>query len=151
MDKWSFLATVLEDDGRISEAIATGAAWEIWMQVELMIACRRLGWSVARELPYPAPLERKRLDMMFSDGREKVALELKVESAQTSGDALMAKVEDDSHKLALYPQSPGLSRWLLVLGYSWPVRCAMEDLERQQPERVILRIRGGIAAMLWEI
>lgn len=29
MDKWSFLATVLEDDGRISEAIATGAAWEI--------------------------------------------------------------------------------------------------------------------------
>jgi hypothetical protein len=50
---------LISHEGRITDAISTGAQWEIWLQVEFLLwirdegSARREDWSAARELPYP--------------------------------------------------------------------------------------------------
>ncbi len=76
---------ILNDSERIAAAISTGAAWEIWMQVELVLILRAAGVQAAREVPYPPPNERLSLDVLAQDNDGRYAIELKVESANNSG------------------------------------------------------------------
>ena len=109
---------ILGDQAQIIQAISTGAAWEIWMQVELITLFRRAGVQAAREVPYPPPNENLRLDALAQDNQGRYAIELKVESANNAGAAVLASAQQDIVKISNYPAlNPG-ARWVVAIGYS---------------------------------
>jgi hypothetical protein len=110
---------ILRDAPRISGAIETGAAWEIWMQVELLLLLRQAGVHTARELPYPN--NKQKLDFLATDGQGSYAIELKVESA-TKAKGFMGLLEEDIKKIAGYPQQKPGYRWVVGICYSVKAR-----------------------------
>src|SRR5204862_6790555 len=94
-----FAGYVLSDEPRMVNAVGVGgAAWEIWMQVEMAVVLHASGLQVAREVPYPAPSPLK-LDALAGDAAGKYAIELKVESATSAGKAVLDGVVADRAKL----------------------------------------------------
>lgn len=117
---------ILNDSPRIVEAISSGAAWELWMQVEMLILFRQIGGtSASREIPYPAPNNRLTLDFGVQDAQGYYAIELKVESATNAGRALVQNVLTDVAKLRNYAGPVPLTRWAVAIGYSAEARNAM--------------------------
>jgi len=109
---------ILADQAQIIQAISTGAAWEIWMQVQLINLLQQAGAQAAREVPYPPPHDNLRLDVFAQDDQGRYAIELKVESADNAGAAVLASARQDIAKIANYPASNPGARWVVAIGYS---------------------------------
>ena len=138
---------VLNDSARIVEAIQTGAAWEIWMQVEFVLIMRGAGLQAAREVPYPSP-SRETLDLLARDAQGSYAIELKVESANNSGSAIINGINLDRAKIAHYPpQNPG-ARWVLGIGYSAGAMHAMQAFANNPANNAIYGNQGGIGVVV---
>lgn len=117
----TFANTVFSDGRRITGAITSGSAWEIWMQVELYLLLQGQGLQCAREVPYPAPQQRKALDLLAKDQNGFLAIELKVESAHNAATGLLNKVIQDAYKVQSFmPPQRGapIQRWAVGLAYS---------------------------------
>lgn len=130
------LGIILADSNRIKTAIETGAAWEIWMQVELAVLLRGVNMQVTREVPYPPPNNNQRLDTLAQDVAGCYAIELKVESATTGGNAgtMLKSIQNDIFKVNGYEVDVGvptdnnlLAKWVVVIFYSAWARNALEN------------------------
>lgn len=127
MTNQNLLDVILQYRHKIVEVIRTGAAWEIWMQIELMFLLRQVGgMNVAREVPYPSPYAALRLDLLANDKvGNTYPIELKVESANNAGRALLVNTKQDIVKIANYTQpNPGF-RAVVAIGYSREARNAL--------------------------
>lgn len=142
---------ILADDARIVEAIATGAAWEIWMQVELCILIRQSGRQAAREVPYPPPNQAQRLDTLAQDGQGQYAIELKVESAHNAGANIMNGVHQDIVKIANYPAPNPGERWVIGIGYSAHARNALQLFANAPLNHAIYNEQGGIGVLIVDV
>lgn len=111
----NLLNLVRANTGRIIDAISTGAAWEIWMQVELILMLRQNQMQVARELKYPD--SNNYLDARVADSQGAYAIELKVESATNSGSAILNAILADKVKIASY-NVVNTTKWVLGIAYS---------------------------------
>lgn len=146
------LATIISNDyQRIAEAISSGAAWEIWMQVEMIIIGRGNGYGCARELPYPAPNERWRLDLLMEDKAmgELYAIELKVESGtNTNGNIFVNAINGDLLKVSNYTGVPSARRWVTAIGYSAVSRQAFENYVTNNPLRAYTLSSNSINVLI---
>lgn len=139
---------VFGDSGRIVEAISTGAAWEVWMQVELILILRAAGLQAAREVPYPPPNGAWRLDCICQDNAGTYAIELKVESANNAGAQIVVGIAQDRVKLANYPaQNPG-ARWVLGIGYSVAAANAMQNFANNPGNNAIYAFHNGLGVLV---
>ncbi len=109
---------IFGDSPRVVEAISTGAGWEVWMQVELVLILRAAGLQAAREVHYPPPNAQLILDVIAQDSAGQYAIELKVESATNAGAGIINGINADRTKLALYPPPNPGARWVVGIGYS---------------------------------
>ena len=123
---------IFGDAVRIVDAIGTGSAWEVWMQVELVIILHAANIQAAREVPYPAPNQQLRLDVIAQDVAGRYAIELKVESATNAGAAIINSINLDRQKIALDPQPIPGARWVVGIGYSQVAVQAMNAFANNQ-------------------
>ncbi|MCL1036965.1 hypothetical protein L2725_06550 [Shewanella corallii] len=135
----------------IAETIETGAAWELWMQVEMVKILRAADKSVAREVAYPAPHDNWSLDFLAGDTQGQYAIELKVESATNAGTRLIASVASDITKLAYYPAPNPGARWVLAIGYSSAARQAMNGFADEDENHAIYHELDSIGVMVASI
>lgn len=139
---------IMNDAARIVTAITTGAAWEIWMQVELAILFRGANMQAAREVPYPPPNGTWRLDCLAQDAFGSYAIEMKVESATNAGAAIITAVNQDRVKIANYPaQVPG-ARWVVGIGYSMAAINAMNGFALVPANNAIFNHANGIGVLI---
>ncbi|MGC5703346.1 hypothetical protein J4P02_24410 [Pseudomonas sp. NFXW11] len=138
---------ILSDHPRIEAAISTGAAWELWFQVEFLMLLRAAKVSGAREVPYPAPNQALRLDILARHNLENYAIELKVESATNAGSKLLAETQKDILKLAKY-SDPVSARWAVALGYSAAAKQALQAFTGNNKDKVIYHQAGPMACMI---
>ncbi len=144
---------ILEDHQRIVGAITTGSAWEIWMQVELILILRAKNIYGAREVPYPSPHSGMRLDAILRDQNENYAIEMKVESANNSG-AFTAGIQYDITKIQNYhadPQDPPITfRWVIGIGYSFHAKSSMAYYAQNLANNAVYRDGGdtGIGVLI---
>lgn len=139
---------ILGDANRIAAAITTGAAWEIWMQVELVLILRAAGVQAAREVPYPPPNQQLSLDVYAQDNAGRYAIELKVESANNSGAGIMNGINQDRQKLLLFPpQNPG-ARWVVGIGYSVAALNAMAQFAANPANAAIFAVNLGVGVLI---
>lgn len=138
MKPQDFVNLILADEPQIAAAISTGAAFEIWFQVELSILFRKANLQAARELPYPAPNAKWSLDTAIQDSDGLHAIELKVESATNAGKAVVTAMQLDAVKIANYTQDnvKGLTRWVVALGYSDEAKKAMQQLAASDAKKM---------------
>jgi hypothetical protein len=120
-----FIQLIGTDEADIIHAISSGAAWEVWMQVELLVMLRRRGIQAARELPYPYPFEFLKLDMLFQDNHQYYAVELKVESATNAGAQILTRINVDRQKIANYIGPNVTARWVVGIAYSDAARAEL--------------------------
>lgn len=121
MTPQQFTNWVFGDNQRIGASITSGSAWEIWMQVELYLILQNQGLQCARELSYPAPHQRKSLDLLARDNTGFTAIELKVESAHNAARGLLNKVIQDATKVRTFnapDRRAQLLRWSVGIAYS---------------------------------
>lgn len=120
---------------RVSGAIQTGSAWEIWLQVELASALMRAYGVQGREIWYPDG--SKRVDLAFTRNDRYYFIEIKVESAtnaqQFAGQSLTAAVGADIEKLKGMNYGTDPARWVLVVAYSTPARNDLQELCSDMP------------------
>ncbi|MDF2399409.1 hypothetical protein DNK59_21295 [Pseudomonas sp. TKO26] len=138
---------ILNDHARIEAAISTGAAWEVWFQVEFLILLRSVHVAAAREVPYPAPNQALRLDVLAQHNVENYAIELKVESATNAGNKLLAETQKDIDKLTQYTD-PVAARWAVALGYSDVAKRGLRDFANTHKGRVIYQESGALGCMI---
>jgi hypothetical protein len=136
MTNQNLLNHIINDAADIAVAITTGAAWEIWMQVELVILLRQAGLQVAREVPYPAPNQNWRLDALVQDNLGRYAIELKVESANNAGAAVLPSIQHDINKIGNYTD-PHRFRWVLGIAYSQVARNALSQFANNPANNAI--------------
>jgi len=141
---------ILSDHSRIEAAISTGAAWEVWFQVEFLILLRAARLGVAREVPYPEPNETRRLDVLASQGVKSYAIEVKVESATNAGDKLLAKARKDIVKLAKYTE-PVEARWVVALAYSDEAKHMLHGFTVENSGHAIYNEAGSIGCMIFSV
>lgn len=140
---------ILNDHARIEAAIATGAAWEIWFQVEfLILLLRQPHMSAAREVPYPPPNEKLRLDVLARQGVDEYAIELKVESATNAGRKLLEEIDKDILKLKKYTNQTVEARWAVGLGYSNEAKLELAEYARTHDTTTIYQHAGAIGCMI---
>ena len=142
------LNLLLSNQVRIAEAISTGSAWEIWMQVELIILLRQSGIpgiQAAREVPYPN--QNLRLDALAQDPQGMYAIELKVESANNAG-PLIAAVQQDILKIQNYPAPVPGTRWVVAIGYSNPAINDLNAFASNPANNAIYNSAGGIGGLV---
>ncbi|AZC18086.1 hypothetical protein [Pseudomonas sp. CMR5c] len=138
---------ILNDHARIEAAISTGAAWEVWFQVEFLMLLRAAHLSAAREVPYPKPNQDLRLDVLARQGVEDYAIELKVESATNAGNRLLAETRKDITKLTKYTE-PVEARWAVALGYSDVAKHGLRDFATANKSWVIYHEAGYMGCMI---
>lgn len=126
MDPNALLDLLAADTERIAAAIATGAAWEIWLQVELILHLHHQNLQAARELAY-AKNDRRHLDLLLRDAEGLCAIELKVESASNAGPQIVPALQEDAEKLAQYCPREPMQRWVLGVAYSSVAGAAMRE------------------------
>jgi hypothetical protein len=139
---------IFNDSARIVEAISTGAAWEILMQVELVVILRAAGVQAAREVQYPPPNQQLFLDVAAQDNAGRYAIELKVESANNAGAAILNGVNADRQKIALYPQlNPG-ARWVVGICSSAAAAQAMNAFAANVANNAIFAYQNNIGVLV---
>ncbi|MBT2374187.1 hypothetical protein [Pseudomonas fluorescens] len=138
---------ILNDHSRIAAAISTGAAWEVWFQVEFLMLLRAANLGVAREVPYPPPNQALHLDVLVGQNVERYAIEVKVESATNAGNKLMAETRKDIEKIVKYTQ-PVEARWVVSLAYSDVAKNALRGFTLQNSGHVIYHESGAIGCMI---
>jgi hypothetical protein len=136
------------DSARIIEAITTGAAWEIWMQVEMVLILRAGGLQAAREVPYPPPNANLSLDVISQDNAGRYAIELKVESANNAGAGIMNGINTDRAKIALYPQPNPGARWVVGIGYSVAAVRAMQAFAQNGANNAIYAYQNNLGILV---
>lgn len=139
---------IFNDAPRIVEAISTDAAWEVWMQVELVLILRGGGLQAAREVHYPAPNAQLVLDAIAQDNQGRYAIELKVESATNAGAAIIAGINADRVKIALYPAPNPGARWVVGIGYSAVAVNAMQAFAQNIANNSIYAYHGNIGVLV---
>ena len=139
---------IFGDSARIVEAITTGAAWEVWMQVELVLILRAAGKQAAREVPYPPPNQAQRLDCIAQDNQGVYAIELKVESATSAGAQIINGINQDRQKLLNYPQPNPGARWVLGIGYSVAAVQAMQNFANIPANNSIYAFQNGLGVLI---
>ncbi len=137
-DEEKIINLILKKHQQISDAISTGAAWEIWMQVELILLLREHGFQGAREVDYPND-HNKHLDLLIKKDNVRYAVELKVESATNAVREFLAKLKKDEEKLKGYnDQEQNVERlkeheyrpagkWVLSIAYSAEAKRSLRD------------------------
>lgn len=146
MNQANLQTIILGDAPRIATAIASGAGWEIWMQVELYLLLVANGLSAARELPYPPPHATRRLDIRCTDTAGSYAIELKAESATNAGAAIMAGVASDAAKIGSY--AGVTSRWVVAVGYSAVALHAMQAYAGVPANNASYATAAGIGVLI---
>lgn len=120
---------------RVSGAIQTGSAWEIWLQVELASALLSNFGVSGREIVYPH--SSKKVDLAFTRNDRYYFIEIKVESAtnarQFAGQSLTAAVGADITKLKTLNYGTNPAHWVLVVAYSTPAKNQLEELCSDAP------------------
>lgn len=139
---------ILADSARIVEAITTGAAWEIWMQVELVLILRQANIQAAREVSYPPPHQNLRLDCIAQDNQGRYAIEMKVESANNAGAQIVNALNADRLKIANYPQPNPGARWVVGIGYSVAAVNALNTFINNPANNAIGIYQNGIAVVI---
>ena len=139
---------IFGDSPRIIQAITTGAAWEIWMQVELVLILRAAGLQAAREVSYPPPNANLSLDVISQDNAGIYAIELKVESANNAGAAIMNGINADRLKIAQYPQPNPGARWVVGIGYSVPAVRAMQAFAQNGGNNAIYNYQNNLGILV---
>lgn len=139
---------IIIDSVRITKAITTGAAWEIWMQVELAVLLVERGLQVAREVPYPPPNATLELDLLAQDGAGRYAIELKVESATNAGKLLLTAARADMTKIQEYSAPHPGARWVVAIGYSAVARKALSDFAHDPANASIYQEANGIGVLV---
>ncbi len=138
---------IIVDRARIASAITTGAAWEIWMQVELVVLLVAAGVQAAREVPYPPPNGNLSLDVLAQDNAGRYAIELKVESANNSGAALLTAAKADMTKIQNYVPNPG-ARWVVAIAYSGVARKALSGFAGDPTNNAIYQEADSIGVLV---
>lgn len=127
----------------IANAISTGAGWEIWAQVDFILAVRANlpGYSGAREVPYP--WSKKKLDVLVGSNESRYAIEMKVESAASSA-PFNIKLLQDVAKIQAYVTDDGLplARWVVGIGYSVPAKNDMQLYANNNPATTVYQDAG---------
>ncbi|CAI8840896.1 DUF4143 domain-containing protein [Pseudomonas chlororaphis] len=138
---------ILSDHSRIEAAISTGAAWEVWFQVEFLMLLRAAHLGVAREVPYPPPNQALHLDVLARHNVESYAIEVKVESATNAGNKLLAETRKDIEKIAKYTE-PVDARWVVSLAYSDVAKHSLRGFAVQNNGHAIYHESGAIGCMI---
>lgn len=138
---------ILSDHSRIEAAISTGAAWEVWFQVEFLMLLRAAHLGVAREVPYPPPNQALHLDVLARHNVESYAIEVKVESATNAGNKLLAETRKDIEKIAKYTE-PVDARWVVSLAYSDVAKHSLRGFTVQNNGHAIYHESGAIGCMI---
>ncbi|WP_025809342.1 hypothetical protein [Pseudomonas chlororaphis] len=141
---------ILSDHSRIEAAISTGAAWEVWFQVEFLMLLRAAHLGVAREVPYPPPNQALHLDVLASQGVESYAIEVKVESATNAGNKLLAETRKDIEKIAKYTE-PVEARWVVALAYSDEAKRTLRGFTVENSGHAIYHEAGAIGCMIFSV
>lgn len=139
---------IFNDSGRIIQAITTGAAWEVWMQVEMVLILRAAGKQAAREVPYPPPHANLSLDVISQDNAGQYAIELKVESATNAGAGIINGINTDRAKIALYPQPNPGARWVVGIGYSVAAVRAMQAFAQNGANNAIYAYQNNLGVLV---
>jgi len=149
MKPQDFMNLILADEPQIALAISTGAAYEVWFQVELGILLRKANIQFARELPYSAPYASWKLDTSLQDNDGLHAIEIKVESATNSGRALATALHLDAVKIANYTTTNGgnLTRWVVAIGYSGEAKAALQQIAANDPKKMSGYLEGAHKAI----
>ncbi|PYS51618.1 MAG: hypothetical protein DMF68_03780 [Acidobacteria bacterium] len=146
LDADALLELILSNHEDISQAIQTGAAWEIWKQVQLSIKLRQRGLAVVREASYG---DGTSLDLLVRDANATtVAIELKVESATNAGRKLATDVRNDLSKINNYGAVAVNEKWVVGIGYSSAARSALSDISNGMGGIVEYGERGGIGVVV---
>ena len=147
MNNFGLRNLITNDSARIVQAISTGAGWEVWMQVELVLILRANGVQAAREVPYPPPSAFS-LDVIAQDAAGTYAIELKVESANNAGALMINGINADRVKIAQYPaQNPG-ARWVVGLCYSNAAVQALVAFANFGANNAIFNYAGNIGVLV---
>ncbi|WIE47524.1 hypothetical protein [Pseudomonas sp. GM17] len=141
---------ILSDHSRIEAAISTGAAWEVWFQVEFLLLLRAAHLSTAREIPYPPPNQALHLDLLAQQGVESYAIEVKVESATNAGNKLLAETCKDIEKIAKYTE-PVEARWVVSLAYSDVAKHSLRGFTEENSGHAIYNEAGSIGCMIFSV
>lgn len=133
---------------RIAQAVSTGAAWEIWQQVELVVLLRLRGCNAGREVPYPPPYNAQSLDVLAGDAGGSYAIELKVESATNAGTALLPAAQQDMAKIQNY-HAPNLSaRWVVAIAYSDVARKALNKFAQTAANNAVYQEADSVGVLV---
>ena len=140
---------ILADCDRIAQAISTGAAWEIWMQVELVLILRAAGVQAAREVPYPPPNQRLSLDCRRAGQCR--PLRHRIEGGKRQqfrrGDHEWHQPGSRASSLLFPPHNPG-ARWAVGIGYSVAALNALAQFAGNPANAAIFGHRGGIGVLV---
>ncbi|TFB33220.1 hypothetical protein [Pedobacter alluvionis] len=134
------------------DAISTGAGWEIWLQTELILALRgaNQGYSGARELPYPSPLSRSRLDIGIGHNQEYYAIEMKVESP-TRAKPFLSRILKDVTKIGYYAVQGSqvkLSKYVVGIGYGVAAKAQMKQYSIDNAGKAGYSEQSGLGILL---
>ena len=146
------VSEILRQHDDFAAAVSSGAAWEIWAQVQLFVTFLLGHYQVAREVPYDQG--RQRLDLLVGDDGLAYAIELKVESATNSGaSAVIRALEVDVRKIELFhPDDLNLqAKWVIGIAYSAQARQALSRLAEQNRESMIYQDAASIGVLLIEV
>lgn len=107
---------ILQKHEKISEAITTGAAWEIWMQVELYLWLKQLtGIQVSREIRYSSE-SNQRFDILVATVDNHYTIELKVQSATNATLQYLSNFSNDINKIE--ESNKAGKKWVIGIAYS---------------------------------
>lgn len=148
MNNLDIVNMLLIDRGRITQAITTGAAWEIWAQVEMVVLLRQQNIQAVREVAYPPPNQTQSLDILAQDSAGRYAIELKVESATNAGAALLTAAKQDMQKIQNYVLGGPGARWVVAIGYSGAARQALSTFAAQGGNNAIYQEADSIGVLV---
>jgi len=146
---------ILSKHSHIETAISTGAAWEVWFQVEFLMLLRAARLECSREAPYPSPNGALHLDVLARQGGEIYAIEVKVESATNAGNKLLAETRKDIEKIAKYTgpvdTEPVEARWVVALAYSDEAKHSLRGFTEENSGHAIYHEAGSIGCMIFSV
>lgn len=122
---------------RIIDAISSGAGWEVWLQVELLLLFRELGRPATREISYPSPHTNWKLDLSLTINQAYYAIELKVESATNTSSKILYDLQADIDKIQNFhvnditTDAELKGRWVIAFAYSIAGRRLLSDFANQ--------------------
>lgn len=146
MTQGDLINVISGDSRRITDAISTGAGWEVWMQVELALLLRSINVWGSREVKYPG--SNQYLDFLAQDNHGVYAIELKVESATNSGVNFLPSVQSDINKIISFTSPNLVARCVIGIGYSSVANNAMRTLANTNPNNCMYLLQGSIGVLV---